>query len=138
MTVEEMRKTFASEWVLIQDPQLGPSREVVAGRVAFHSKDRHEVYRKAIELRPKKFAMYFTGKLMENTALVFSGPGASCRRLEIGLGRAGSDQGPRLSVLLLQPREPRARAHSRGARGPLRQVLVGSGRTCYGSWVSRT
>lgn len=70
MTAEEIKSSYASEWVLIQDPDLTESMEVKAGRVVFHSKDRDEVYRKAIELRPKRFAMLFTGKLPKGTAIV--------------------------------------------------------------------
>jgi hypothetical protein len=70
MTAEEIKSSFVSEWVLIQDPKLTESMEVKAGKVVFHSKDRDEVYRKAIELRPKRFAMLFTGKLPKGTAIV--------------------------------------------------------------------
>ncbi len=70
MTAEEIKSAFASEWVLVQNPQLSESMEIKAGTVAFHSKDRDEVYRKAIELRPKRFAMLFTGKLPKGTAIV--------------------------------------------------------------------
>ncbi|HUT88939.1 MAG TPA: hypothetical protein VMY37_05560 [Thermoguttaceae bacterium] len=44
--------------------------DVRGGRVLFHSKDREEVYRKAIELRPKRFAMLFTGTMPEDTAIL--------------------------------------------------------------------
>ena len=59
-----------SEWVLVEDPETNDALEVQSGRVSFHSKDRDEVYRKTIELRPKRFAMLYTGKMPENTAIV--------------------------------------------------------------------
>jgi hypothetical protein len=36
----------------------------------WHSKDRDEVYRKAVELRPKPFAMLYIGKMPEGTGIV--------------------------------------------------------------------
>lgn len=70
MSIREIETKFASEWVLVQDPQLGEADEVLAGRVLCHSKDRDEVYRKAIELRPRDFAFVYTGGIPENTAIV--------------------------------------------------------------------
>jgi hypothetical protein len=41
MTIEEMKKRYPDEWVLIGDYQTKPSSlEVVAGRVLAHNKDR--------------------------------------------------------------------------------------------------
>jgi len=55
---------------LLEEPQLSDGLDVRGGRVLFHSKDREEVYRKAIELRPKRFAMLFTGTMPEDTAIL--------------------------------------------------------------------
>jgi len=70
LTLAEIEAQFASEWVLLEEPQTSETLEVQAGRVLFHSKDREEVYRKAIELRPKRFAVLFTGVMPEDTAVV--------------------------------------------------------------------
>ncbi|MBI1913932.1 MAG: hypothetical protein HYS12_04235 [Planctomycetes bacterium] len=71
LTVEEIRERFPSEWVLIGDPQTAETLAVQAGKVLCHSKDRDEVYRKAIELRPKRFAFLYTGPIpAEGTAIV--------------------------------------------------------------------
>jgi hypothetical protein len=70
LTIAEIETRFESEWVLVEEPETNEALEVQAGRVTFHSKDRDEVYRKAIELRPKRFAMLYTGKMPENTAIV--------------------------------------------------------------------
>lgn len=123
MTAAEIKKKFASEWVLVQDPRLNDSMEVQAGTVLFHSKDRDEVYRKAIELRPKRFAMLFTGTPSKDAPIVLS---LDFRRLGVSWSRAGRAQDPRVQVLLLQLGEPRAGTHSRRARGALREVLAGA------------
>ena len=70
MTVAEIESRFNSEWVLVEDPEMSESLEVQGGKVLYHSKDRDEVYRKAVELRPKRFAMLYTGTIPENTAIV--------------------------------------------------------------------
>lgn len=70
MTLQEIQDRFASEWVLLADPQTSEALEVQAGHVVWHSKDRDEVYRKAVELRPRRFALLFTGQMPEGTAIV--------------------------------------------------------------------
>lgn len=70
LTIQEIESSFEAEWVLLDEPQANEAHEIQGGRVVSHSKDRDEVYRKAIELRPKRFAMLFTGTLPENTAIV--------------------------------------------------------------------
>ena len=70
MTIAEIESTFESEWVLVEDPQTNEALEVQRGSVSFHSKDRDEVYRKAVELRPKRFAMLYTGEIPKDTAIV--------------------------------------------------------------------
>ena len=70
MIVGQIEAQFESEWVLLEDPQTNEALEVQGGRVLWHSQDRDEVYRKAVELRPKRFAVLYTGKMPEGTAVV--------------------------------------------------------------------
>jgi hypothetical protein len=70
LTIAEIYSQFESEWILLEDPQTNAALEVQAGTVLCHSKDRDEVYRKAVELRPKRFATLFTGKMPAGTAIV--------------------------------------------------------------------
>ena len=70
MTIAEIETTFESEWVLIEDPETNEAFEVQRGNVRCHSKDRDEVYRKAVELRPKRFAMLYTGEIPKDAAIV--------------------------------------------------------------------
>lgn len=62
LTIEEIYARYDSEWVLVQDPEVNEHLEVVHGKVVWHSKDRDEVDRKAIELRLKSSATLYTGK----------------------------------------------------------------------------
>ena len=70
MTMEEIRSRFDSEWILIEDPETNEALEVLRGRVIHHSRDRDEVYRKAVSLRPKRSAVVYTGEIPEDTAVV--------------------------------------------------------------------
>jgi hypothetical protein len=70
LTIAQIEAQFESEWVLIEDPQTNEALEVQSGKARWHSQDRDEVYRKAVELRPRRFAMLYTGKMPKDTAIV--------------------------------------------------------------------
>ncbi|HZS45039.1 MAG TPA: hypothetical protein VFC63_08060 [Blastocatellia bacterium] len=70
LTINEIQSQYPSEWILVGDPLTSESFEVQSGEVLYHGKDRDEVYREAIELRPGTFAMLSTGKIPEDTAIV--------------------------------------------------------------------
>lgn len=70
LTAAQIGQQFESEWVLVEDPKTNDALEVESGKVLWHSKDRDEVYRKAVELRPKRLAVLYTGKMPEGTAVV--------------------------------------------------------------------
>jgi hypothetical protein len=70
MTAKEMETDFPDEWILVGDPRTDDKLEVIEGTVIHHSKDRDEVYRRAVALRPKRSAILFTGHMPANTAIV--------------------------------------------------------------------
>ena len=70
LTITEIEAQFAAEWVLVEDPQTNDALEVQSGKILAHSKDRDEVYREAVRIRPKRFAMLYTGTLPKDTAVV--------------------------------------------------------------------
>ena len=70
LTIAQIETEFESEWVLIEDPRTDESLAVQGGTVRWHSKDREEVYRRAVETRPKRFAIVYTGKMPKDTAIV--------------------------------------------------------------------
>jgi hypothetical protein len=64
MIMAEINERFPSEWVLLVDPQTDENSEVLSGTVVYHSKDRDEVDRKAMELpMPRHIAVFYTGEL---------------------------------------------------------------------------
>lgn len=70
MTIEQIETQFKSEWVLVEDPQTNAGLEVLSGQVRHHSKDRDEVYRKAIALKLPRAAILYTGEIPEDTAVI--------------------------------------------------------------------
>jgi hypothetical protein len=70
LTISEIEAKFESEWVLLEAPRTDEALEVLGGTVRWHGKDREEVYRKAAGLRPKRFAIVYTGKMPEDIAII--------------------------------------------------------------------
>ncbi len=69
MTIKEIELSFDSEWVLVGDPVTDESLNVLRGRVLHHSKDRDEVYRRGLELRPERVAILYLGRPARGTAI---------------------------------------------------------------------
>lgn len=70
MTMKEIELSFDSEWVLVGDPVTDEGHNVLRGEVLHHSRDRDEVYRKGLELRPERVAILYLGRPPEGTAIV--------------------------------------------------------------------
>lgn len=70
LTVEEIKRRYGSEWVLLEDPGTSESLEVLSGKLLWHSTDRDEVYRKARELRPRHSAIIYAGGIAEKMVVV--------------------------------------------------------------------
>ncbi len=70
MTIIEIESQFDSEWILVDEPETNEQLEVLKGKVIHHSKDRDEVYRKAVALRPKRCAILYTGEIPEDAVVV--------------------------------------------------------------------
>jgi hypothetical protein len=70
LTLAEIERRFDAEWVLVEAPEVNEHFEIIRGKVIWHSKDRDEVYRKMLELRPRSAATLYTGMIPENTAII--------------------------------------------------------------------
>jgi len=70
LTLAEIESQFAGEWVLVDNPQTNANLDILSGQVLYHSKDRDEVYRQAVALRPARFAVLYTGTMPQDTAIV--------------------------------------------------------------------
>jgi hypothetical protein len=70
LTMDEIKAKYAPDWVLIVEPETDDLKQVLAGRVVFHSPDRDAVYDKAIELQPPHCAFRFLGAWPKDTELL--------------------------------------------------------------------
>lgn len=70
MTVDEMKRRFGPEWVLIAEPQTDESLTVQAGRVLHHGLDRDEVCRRSLDFPPGRYAVEFLGTIPDDLVLV--------------------------------------------------------------------
>ena len=69
LTIAEIERKFDSEWVLLEDPSTDSSLRISGGTVRCHGKDRDEVYRQTVQIRPRRFAMVYTGTMPGDTAI---------------------------------------------------------------------
>jgi hypothetical protein len=71
LTIKQIDSRFPSEWILMVETQTDETDEVISGKVVFHSKNRDEVYRRAINLKgSKEIAFHYTGKIPKGTAII--------------------------------------------------------------------
>ena len=66
LTLTEIEKQFDGEWVLLEDPYDDDRKRVAGGKLLAHSKNRDDVYAKAMELRPKHSAVLYMGPMPDN------------------------------------------------------------------------
>lgn len=71
MSAEEINSTFASEWVLVGDPEVEENLVVKRGKVLWHGKNKDDLYRKMKELQPRSAAVLYTGKMTEEQAIAY-------------------------------------------------------------------
>lgn len=64
LTIEEIKKRYDSEWVLIADPETDQYHNVLSGTVICHHKDRLVFDDELMNLEPfpKKSAVLYLGK----------------------------------------------------------------------------
>jgi hypothetical protein len=70
LAIEEIEARYAPEWVLIGEPQTDESLKLRAGKVLFHSPDQDEVWRKAAEFPPGRYALRLLGTIPQDLVLV--------------------------------------------------------------------
>jgi hypothetical protein len=70
LTQAQIYERFDSEWILLENPKTDKYHRVRGGTVLWHSKNRDEVYRKAVEIKPKHGAILYTGKIPKGTAVI--------------------------------------------------------------------
>jgi len=63
LSIEEIEKRYAPDWVLINNPQSDENLKLLAGEVISVSKDRNELYGQATELKLGHVAVHYLGEI---------------------------------------------------------------------------
>ncbi len=75
LTIEQIKAQYPNQWVLVGNPQMrndgfvGPLiRKIIAGIVLFHSKDKRELWYKAVNIAKtvNETACIYTGEIPKN------------------------------------------------------------------------
>ena len=70
LTLKRLETRYSGEWVLLVNPVQNKDSEIVRGELVFHSKDRSEVYREALNCEAVRTAVLYVGKLPEDLVAV--------------------------------------------------------------------
>lgn len=70
LTIDQVKSQYASQWVVIGDPVLSESLEVLSGRVISHGHDRDAVYQAAIGSGFRDLAFLYTGEAPADLIIV--------------------------------------------------------------------
>jgi hypothetical protein len=62
LTMEEIKKRFPDEWVLLEDPEKDNTLKVLGGILVEHGEDDKEILGRAKLRPPKNFAFFYTGE----------------------------------------------------------------------------
>lgn len=72
MKMEEIRRHYEGEWVLIEYTELDEDLKVVEGDVIAHSPHREEIYRQLLRTKGKDVAIEYLGDVPEDLAVMLS------------------------------------------------------------------
>lgn len=70
MEWDDIKETFKDEWVLVEVEKVDEHFNIVEGEVLAHSKDKDEIYKNLLEIKPKEFMIEYTGEIPEDLAVV--------------------------------------------------------------------
>ena len=70
MKMEEIRKHYRDEWVLIEYTKLDDDLNVIEGEVIAHSPNKDEIYREIINTKGKDVAIEYLGEIPEDLAVM--------------------------------------------------------------------
>ena len=61
---------YKDEWVLLEVKKADKNLTITEGKVLSHSKDKNEIYNRLLTLKPKSFAIEYTGKIPDDLSVV--------------------------------------------------------------------
>lgn len=75
LTIEELRRRYDGEWVIVVDPDSTPEQGVLSGVVVAHSPDRNEAYDGMLKAEGGRFASLCFKELPEGWTFGVERPG---------------------------------------------------------------
>ena len=70
LTIAEIEKRYAPDWVRINHPQSDENMKLLSGEVISAGKDRNALYRQAMELDLGPIAVHYLGAWPEDMVLL--------------------------------------------------------------------
>jgi len=70
LSLEEIKRRYPNQWVLIAYVEPDDELEVVSGEVIAHAPSRDEIYRKLLKVEAKRIAIEFTGEPPEDLGYI--------------------------------------------------------------------
>lgn len=68
MTLEEIKRQYPDQWVLIEFAELDDELKVIQGEVVAHSPAKEEIYKKLVRLENERIAIEYTGDMPDEPA----------------------------------------------------------------------
>jgi len=65
MKWKQIKKKYTGNWILIDDVKVNGNMNVMEGNVIYFHPDKENVYKKLLELKPKKSTIEFAGDIPE-------------------------------------------------------------------------
>lgn len=83
----QIKDRYIDQWVLLDNVEIGDDMEILGGDVIYVRPNKDNVYRKLLEIKPKKSAIEFVGDIPEDIAMMITVQNAKCRMKSEGLKR---------------------------------------------------
>lgn len=71
MRLNEIKKKYRDEWVLIEYSELGADLQVKSGKILAHASNKEEIYQALLGTKGKNVAIEYCGKLPEDLVVMF-------------------------------------------------------------------
>jgi hypothetical protein len=71
MRLNEIRKRYRNEWVLVEFSKLDKDLRVKDGKVIAHASNKDDIYKALLHTRGKNVAVEYCGKIPEDVVVMF-------------------------------------------------------------------
>ncbi|MEW6095590.1 MAG: hypothetical protein AB1567_03565 [bacterium] len=71
MNINEIKKQYKDEWVLIESGDYGEDLNIKEGKVIAHSKDEEEIYSLLAKTKGKNITIEYLGEPPKDVAVLF-------------------------------------------------------------------